>query len=159
MIFTNVLIFYLIYKNKNKIMKKLFETFLKNKWHLHSLTLPACILWVWLMVTYDFLDLRDTGKFFHVFICTFSSLAVAFVVEWLQGKFFGANRTAEQVKASNLDMLASTVAGFVGGLSAVIFPPASTLAWLSLVIITILELYRRKYILNKKDFLIKDIKF
>lgn len=140
-------------------MKKLFETFLKNKWHLHSLTLPACILWVWLMVTYDFLDLRDTGKFFHVFICTFSSAGVAFLVEWIQGVFFGANKTPEQVKASNLDMLASTVAGFVGALLAVIFPPATTLIWLSLIIITILELYRRKYILNKKDLNIKDIKF
>ena len=140
-------------------MKKIFNTFITNKWHLHSLTLPACILWVWLMVTYDFLDLRDTGKFFHVFICAFSSAAVAFVVEWIQGVFFGANKTPEQVKASNLDMLVSTVAGFVGALSAVVFPPATGLAWLSLVIITILELYRRKFILNKKPLNIKDIKF
>ncbi len=140
-------------------MKKILDLFVKNKWHLHSLTLPACILWVWLMVTYDFLHLRDTGKFFHVFICTFSSAAVAFLVEWIQGVFFGANKTPEQVKASNLDMLASTVAGFVGGLSAVIFPPAATLAWLSLVIITLLELYRRKFILNKKTLTSKDIKF
>ena len=140
-------------------MKKIFNTFITNKWHLHSLTLPACILWVWLMVTYDFLHLRDTGKFFHVFLCTFSSAAVAFVVEWIQGVFFGANKTPEQVKASNLDMLASTVAGFVGALSAVIFPPSATLAWLSLVIITLLELYRRKFILKKKTLNIKDIKF
>jgi hypothetical protein len=131
-------------------MKKILDLFVKNKWHLHSLTLPACILWVWLMVTYDFLDLKDTGKFFHVFICTFSSAAVAFLVEWVQGAFFGANKTPEQVKASNLDMLVSTLGGLVGGLSAVIFPPAATLGWISLIIITLLELYRRKFILNKK---------
>ena len=140
-------------------MKKIFNTFITNKWHLHSLTLPACILWVWLMVTYDFLHLRDTGKFFLVFICTFSSAAVAFLVEWVQGVFFGANKTPEQVKASNLDMLTSTVAGFVGGLSAVIFPPATTFAWVSLIIIGLLELYRRKFILNKKTLNVKDIKF
>ena len=140
-------------------MKKIFNTFITNKWHLHSLTLPACILWIWLIVNYNFLHLEDTGTFFHVFLCTFSSAGVAFVVEWIQGVFFGANRTPEQRKASNLDMLTSTVAGFVGALSAVIFPPSATLAWLSLIIITLLELSRRKFILKKKDFLIKDIKF
>jgi hypothetical protein len=140
-------------------MKKIFNTFITNKWHLHSLTLPACILWVWLMVNYNFLHLRDTGTFFHVFLCTFSSAGVAFVVEWIQGVFFGANRTPEQRKASNLDMLTSTVAGFVGALSAVIFGGAGIIGWLSLIIILLLELYRRKFILNKKDFLIKDIKF
>lgn len=140
-------------------MKKLLDLFVKNKWHLHSLTLPACILWVWLMVTYDFLNLRDTGKFFHVFICTFSSGAVAFLVEWVQGVFFGANKTAPEVKASNFDMLTSIIAGFVGALSAVIFPPAATLAWLSLVIIAVLELYRRLFLNKKKGLNIKDIKF
>jgi hypothetical protein len=140
-------------------MKKILDLFVKNKWHLHSLTLPACILWVWLMVTYDFLNLRDTGGFFHVFICTFSSAAVAFLVEWVQGVFFGANKTAPEVKASNFDMLTSTIAGFVGGLSAVIFPPAATLAWLSLVIIAVLELYRRLILNKKKTLSVKDIKF
>lgn len=140
-------------------MKKILDLFVKNKWHLHSLTLPACILWVWLMVTYDFLDLRDTGKFFHVFICTFSSAGVAFLVEWVQGVFFGANKTEPEVKASNFDMLTSIIAGFIGGLSAVIFPPAATLAWVSLIIIVLLELYRRKFILKKKTLNVKDIKF
>lgn len=140
-------------------MKKILDLFVKNKWHLHSLTLPACILWVWLMVTYDFLNLRDTGKFFHVFICTFSSAGVAFLVEWVQGVFFGANKTEPEVKASNFDMLTSIIAGFIGSLSAVIFPPAATLAWISLIIITLLELYRRKFILKKKTLNVKDIKF
>jgi hypothetical protein len=132
-------------------MKKIFNTVITNKWHLHSLTLPFNILFVWLMVNYNFLHLEDTGKFFHVFLCTFSSAAVAFVVEWVQGVFFGANKTPEQVKASNFDMLTSTIAGFVGGLSAVIFPPAATLGWISLIVIIVLELYRRKYILKKND--------
>ncbi len=130
-------------------MKKLLDLFVKNKWHLHSLTLPACILWVWLMVTYDFLNLRDTGAFFHVFICIFTSAGVAFLVEWIQGVFFGANKTEPEVKASNFDMLTSIIAGTIGSLSAVIFPPASKLAWISLIIIAALELYRR-FILNKK---------
>jgi len=133
-------------------MKKYLDLFVKNKWHLHSLTLPTCILWVWLMVTYDFLNLRDTGTFFHVFICTFSSAAVAFLVEWVQGAFFGANKTESEVKASNLDMLTSTTAGFVGALLAVIFPPAATIAWISLIVITILELYRRLVLNKKKKF-------
>ena len=140
-------------------MKKLFETFLKNKWHLHSLTLPFNILFIWLINKYDFLDLKDTGTFFHVFICIFSSATVAFVVEWVEGVFFGANKTPEQGKASKLDMWTSTIAGAVGALSAVIFGGAGIFGWISLVLILLLELYRRKFILNKKDFLIKDIKF
>ena len=126
-------------------------TFIKNKWHLHSLTLPFNILFIWLMVTYNFLHLEDTGTFFHIFICVFSSAAVAFLVEWVQGVFFGANKTPEQVKASNLDMLASIIAGFVGALIGKIFPPALLFALIYFIVVILIELYRRKYILKKND--------
>lgn len=130
-------------------MKTIFNTFLKNKWHLHSLTLPFNILFIWLMNKYNFLHLADTGTFFHIFICVFSSAAVAFIVEWIEGAFFGANKTPEQVKGSNLDMLASIIAGTVGALAAVIFPTAAMFGWSVLVAIGLLELYRVK-VLNKK---------
>lgn len=123
--------------------------FIKNKWHLHSLTLPFNILFIWLMTTYNFLNLNNTGTFFHIFICVLSSVVVAFLVEWIEGVFFGANKTTEQVKASNLDMLASIIAGFVGALVAVIFPPAVIFGWSVLISIGLIELYRVK-VLKKK---------
>lgn len=124
-------------------MKEIFNNFIKNKWHLHSLTLPFNILFLWLIVNYDFLSLNDTGTFFHIFICIFLSTIAAFLVEWIQGAFFGANKTESEIKASNLDILTSIIAGTVGSLFGVIFPPATTLAWTSLIIILVLELYRR----------------
>ena len=124
-------------------MKKIFNRFINNKWHLHSLTLPFNILFVWLMVTYNFLSLNDTGKLFQIFICIFSSATIAFLVEMVQNVVFGANKTISEVKASNFDILASVIAGTIGVLSAVIFPPALNLAWISLILITLSELYRR----------------
>jgi len=103
------------------------------------------------MVTYNFLHLKDTGTFFHIFICVFSSAAVAFLVEWVQGVFFGANKTPDQVKASNLDMLASIIAGTIGALIGVIFTPALFFALIYTIIVILIELYRRKYILKKKE--------
>ena len=64
-------------------------------------------------------------------------------MEWVQGVFFGVNKTISQVKASNLDILVGVLAGTIGVLSAIIFPNALNLAWISLIVITLSELYRR----------------
>lgn len=110
-------------------MKKILE----NNWHLKSLTLPFSILFMWLIVNHNFLDLGDTGKFFNVFICTFSALISSFFVEWLSVK-----------KSDNSYVLVSVIAGLLGALIAVLFPPATFFAYGSLGVILALEIYKRK---------------
>lgn len=93
-------------------MKQLFRKFIKNKWHLHSLTLPGTLLFMYLMQR-NFLHLLDTGKFFQSFIAIFVSAAIAFCVEWYQG-VKGYNRTPEQQKVAIGDFLVSVGASVVG---------------------------------------------
>lgn len=89
-------------------MKRFFE----NKWHLHSLTLPGSYFFLWLMQK-NFLDLGDVGAFFQSFLAIFTSSAIAFAVEWYQGTK-GYNKTPEQRRVSNLDILVSIIASTVG---------------------------------------------
>ncbi len=89
------------------------KQFFKNRWHLHALTLPGSYFFLWLMQR-NFLDLGDIGAFFQSFMAIFASACIAFVVEWVQGAFFGANRTQEEGKASNLDILVSIIASTIG---------------------------------------------
>jgi hypothetical protein len=95
-------------------VKDFAKLFIKNKWHYHSLTLPLVLLSMWLVDKYNILQLRDTGNFFVSFLAIFVSAAVAFMVEWVEGVFFGANKTPSEAKASNLDMLVSIIAGALG---------------------------------------------
>lgn len=92
-------------------MKKIIE----NKWHLHSITFILCILGLYLTDKYpSFLTIGETGNFLQGFLCVFCSAFLAFLVEWIQGKFFGANKTYADTKQSNIDMLVSVVAGTLG---------------------------------------------
>lgn len=61
----------------------------------------------------NFLDLADVGRLFQGFLAVFTSAFIAFAVEWVQGAM-GYNKTPEQRKASNLDMLVSIGASVVG---------------------------------------------
>lgn len=85
------------------------KKFLKNKWHLHLLTTPMGVLFLHLAQK-GFLALDDVGVVFQAFLTIFISVAVAFCVEWYQG-IKGYNRTSEQLKQSNLDILVSAVGG------------------------------------------------
>ena len=89
------------------------KQFFKNKWHLHTLTLPGSYFFLWLMQK-NFLDLGDVGTFFQSFLAIFTSGAIAFAVEWVQGAFYGANKTEKERKASNLDILVSIIASTIG---------------------------------------------
>ena len=55
---------------------------IKNKWHLHALTLPGSIFFLWLMQD-NFLDLVDVGRLFQGFLAVFTSAFIAFAVEWV----------------------------------------------------------------------------
>lgn len=57
------------------------------------------------------MDLGYSGRFLQGFLCVFCSLSLAFAIEWIQGAFYGANRTPEERRASNWDMIVSTIAG------------------------------------------------
>ena len=86
------------------------EQIIKNKWHLHfSLTFLGALLLLWITDKYpNFMDIGNSGNFLQGFLTIFSAGAVAFCVEYYQG-LKGYNRTAEQRKASNLDMLVSVL--------------------------------------------------
>lgn len=92
-------------------MKKIIE----NKWHWHSLTFILCILGLYLTDKYPaFMTIGESGNFLQGFLCVFCSAFLAFVVEWVQGKFFGANKTWIEVLASRKDMLVSVISGTLG---------------------------------------------
>lgn len=100
------------------------KKFIDNKWHLHSLTFFFAILFIWYTDKYPeaWGEVGYSGNFLQVFLAIFCSAFVAFIVEWVQGKFFGANRTPEQVKESNWDMAVSTIAAALGVLVYYIYP-------------------------------------
>ena len=106
---------------KNSITLK---QILKNRWHLHSLTFILAICFLYIGNKYQIMQLHNvkfggidgTQWIFRLFISTFSSFWLAAFIEWCQGKFFGANKTAKEIIGSNKDILVSTIAGFIGGL-------------------------------------------
>lgn len=96
-------------------MKKYFKKFIENKWHLHSLTFVLSILALYITDKYPkFMIIGEGGNFLQGFLCILCSAFLAFVVEWIQGKCFGANRTWIEVIASRKDILVSIIAGTLG---------------------------------------------
>jgi len=91
------------------------KKFIENKWHLHSLTFILSILGLYLTdKNPTFMTIGESGNFLQGFLCVFCSAFLAFVVEWIQGKFFGANKTWIEVLASRKDMLVSIISGTLG---------------------------------------------
>lgn len=96
-------------------MNKYLKVFIENKWHWHSLTFIFSII----LLRYTdkhpwFMDLGYSGNFLQGSICIGASAFASFVVEWVQGKFFGANRTWLEVLGSRKDMLVSIIAAVLG---------------------------------------------
>jgi uncharacterized membrane protein len=96
------------------------KQFFKNRWHLHLLTLPISLLVVYLIKTYNFLYLLETGKFFQVFVITFVAACTAFAIERIQSIKMGGYRTPEQQKASDLDTLVGIIGALVGSVIGVL---------------------------------------
>lgn len=98
------------------------KKFIANRWHLHSLTFVLSILGLYLTDKFPtFMTIGESGNFLQGFLCVFSSAFIAFLVEWIQGKFYGANRTWAQVIESRKDMLVSTIAGTIGMVTYFLF--------------------------------------
>lgn len=114
------------------------KNILAKKWHLHMLTLPMSCVFIHFALK-GFLQLDETGNFFIAFITIFISAALGFTVEWIQGAFFGANKTPDEVKASNLDILACIIGGTIG----VIAWGNLQVALYSTILIILLEIFRK----------------
>ena len=103
-------------------MKNLFNLIVKNKWHLHSITFALCYFGLFITTKYPkFMSIGESGKFLQGFLCVLCSACLAFIVEWVQGAFYGANKTPSELDASNKDMLVSFSAGVVGMITYFIF--------------------------------------
>lgn len=125
---------------------KTLNTILINKWHLHALILVFVILTTWYSDTHPlWFDGENVGVVFRGVVITFVSYCTAFVVEWIQSKFFGAHKEKGGGKRSWKDIWATTVVAGVGAILANFFNPIWFL-FISLIIIGALELYKRKYI-------------
>ncbi len=99
---------------------------LKNKWHLHSLTLVLSIVFLFLTDEYPgFMSIGETGNFLQVFLSVFGMSFLAFLVEWIEGAVFGANSTLEEAKDSDNDMFVSIIFGITGTALYFMFPGAA----------------------------------
>jgi hypothetical protein len=99
-------------------MKKI----IKNKWHLHSLTFVLCIVALYLTDEFpNFMTIGESGNFLQGFLCVFCSASLAFIIEWIQGKFFGANKSWSEVIESRKDILVSIIAGTIGMITYFLF--------------------------------------
>jgi hypothetical protein len=97
-----------------------FKQFLKNRWHLHLLTMPIAFGVQQLVKKCNFMYLNGTGDVFTVFIITFAAFATAFAIEWVQGVMGGGYANEEQLKASKLDILVGVIGALVGSIVGVI---------------------------------------
>lgn len=122
------------------------KTILKNKWHLHSLILVFVIFITWYSDTHPlWFDGKNVGVVFRGIAITFASLCIAFTVEAIQGRVFGANKGIEGEKIRRGDILATTVVAGVGAILANFLNPI-WFASISLLIIGGLQLYKIKYL-------------
>lgn len=116
----------------------------REKDHLHALTLPFSILFMYLGIKHNFLHLNDTGGFFQSFITVFICFCAAFCVEWYQG-VRGYNRTPEQHKRSWQDILVSVVASVIGVILYWLIPSFSLIiAGAFTIAILLIEVGRKK---------------
>lgn len=91
------------------------KNFITNKWHLHALII---IIMQPIIMFSDsnpkWFDFGNIGNFWRWVILTFASFCIAFVVEWIQRKFFGAHKGKSGSKTSWADIYATTVLAGIG---------------------------------------------
>jgi len=124
-------------------MKNTIKSILNRKYHLHLLTIPLGILLIHL-ADQNFLHLKEAGNFMTWFLVVFLSFSLGFLVEWVQGAFFGANGTPAELKESNLDILISGLGGFI----AVFIGDNLLVGGIYIIFALVLEAYRRNAVNN-----------
>lgn len=101
-----------------ELLQKIWQN---SKWHL--LAAGFTMLFMGLIYNYNFMYLQN-AKFsgiansqyiLQIFLCGFGSLSVGGLVEWYQG-IKGANKTEEELKGSDFDIIVTTISGICGGL-------------------------------------------
>lgn len=95
-------------------MKKIYQYFIRQRWHLHSLALVINWLFFFCGKEFNFMHLNTVSFGFKAFLSLFGTFVFAFVLELLQMKK-GANRTKLQwLLYAVPDIIFTTVIGFVG---------------------------------------------
>jgi len=102
-------------------MKKIFETIIKNRWYLHSLTFPIDFIVMLLIDKKNFLYLGDAGTFLQFFVVVFTTLCVSWLVEWSQMIYYYANKTTDEQHSSNGDILVGVIMGTLGAITYLLF--------------------------------------
>lgn len=95
-------------------MKKIYQYFIRQRWHLHSIALVINWLYFFCGKEFNFMHLNTASFRFKAFLSVFFSFGFALVWEILQMKL-GANKTKEQWRKNAVpDIIFTTVIGFVG---------------------------------------------
>ncbi len=117
------------------------KTILKNKWHLHTgLSLVAAILFLFLTDKFPyFMQIGYTGNFLQIFLAIFLCGWCAFLIEWIQSKFFGA----KDFKTSWGDIKVSLLGAVLGILSYYTFTKVTiTIAIVAFIVTLVLQAYK-----------------
>jgi hypothetical protein len=97
-------------------MKKLFQYFIAQRWHLHSIALLINALYFFLGKQYNFMHLGTLTPTERSILSIFLTLFFAVVWEFLQMKK-GANKTKLQwLKFAVPDIIFTTLIGYIGHL-------------------------------------------
>ena len=117
------------------------KTILKNKWHLHTgLSIVAAILFLFLTDKFpNFMQIGYTGNFLQIFLAIFLCGWFAFLIEWIQSKFFSPQESTTFFG----DIKASILGAVVGVLSYYIFTKISiSIAIVTFIVTIVLQGYK-----------------
>lgn len=123
------------------------KNFLKNKWHLHCLTILISAA-----IHYGFANQKDMeqrlwfsqtfwGVISVIIISVIVGFFVSFLWEWGQGKWKNAHIGKAGTEASRKDYMAGTYASFIGAILS-LFIDEFWLAGVTLIVIGLLHVYK-----------------
>lgn len=126
------------------------KSVLMNKWHMHSLIILFVVSVCWYSdFNPEWFDFGNVGAIARGGILVFVSFCIGGFVEWIQGKFYGAHQGIEGTRASNMDVVATTVASLLGVILYAIFKSPEWIMTITILVVGALEYYRRAYMLKK----------
>lgn len=125
------------------------KKFIQLKRHLHSLTLVLTLVCLNLFISNDWMQFAQIGPVAVCLITLIANGIVAFGIEWYQGKFKGANRTRKEFIGAVQDFVTGVCIGMAGLPLYYFFDFGYWHALVVFVIAILMEVYRRKDILNK----------
>lgn len=123
------------------------KRFIELKRHLHSLTLVLTLVCLNLFISNNWMQFAQIGAVGVCLITLIATAILAFLVEWCQGKFYGANRTYQEFIGAVWDFFTSLCVGLLGLPLYYFFHFGYWHALFFLGVILIMEAYRlhKKY--------------